>query len=99
MFHVNLRFVFDITLFLVQLPGTLQRLPSKPNNHSKDAFLCSGELADRLKRLSIEEGVNLFVTLLAAFQTLLFRYTGQDNFAVNQVTVRTAFGTEGSQVP
>src|SRR5262245_55175540 len=102
MFHVNLRFVFDITLFLTQLPATLHRLPFQPNSYTKEASLCSGELADRLKRISIDEGVNLYITLLAAFQTLLFRYTGQDNFAVTQVTARTAFGTEGlvgPQVP
>ena len=30
------------------------------------------------RRLSEQAGVTLFMTLLAAFQTLLYRYTGQD---------------------
>jgi amino acid adenylation domain-containing protein len=39
-------------------------------------------LSDALKALSRREGVTLFMTLLAAFQTLLHRYTGQDDIAV-----------------
>jgi len=39
-------------------------------------------LADELKRLSRQEGVTLFMTLLAAFQILLHRYTGQDDIIV-----------------
>jgi len=35
-----------------------------------------------LKRLSRRHGVTLFVTLLAAFDTLLFRYTGQRDLLV-----------------
>ena len=35
-----------------------------------------------LKELSKREGVTLFMTLLAAFQTLLYRYTGQDDLLV-----------------
>jgi len=32
--------------------------------------------------LSRREGVTLFMTLLAAFQTLLYRYTGQDKIVI-----------------
>ncbi len=39
--------------------------------------LCAG-----LKALSRGEGVTLFMTLLAAYQVLLHRYTGQDDIAV-----------------
>jgi aspartate racemase len=35
-----------------------------------------------LKDLSRSEGVTLFMTILAAYQTLLFRYTGQQNIIV-----------------
>ncbi|GAB4384103.1 MAG: hypothetical protein Kow00121_47110 [Elainellaceae cyanobacterium] len=37
---------------------------------------------DRLEELSQQAGVTLFMTLLAAFQTLLYRYTGQEDIAV-----------------
>src|SRR6185295_262126 len=40
------------------------------------------ELADSLKELSRREGVTLFMTLLAAFQTMLHRYTHQRDIVV-----------------
>ncbi|MBW4575169.1 MAG: amino acid adenylation domain-containing protein [Aphanothece sp. CMT-3BRIN-NPC111] len=39
-------------------------------------------LNDALEALSQQEGVTLFMTLLAAFQTLLYRYTHQEDIAV-----------------
>jgi len=36
------------------------------------------ELSRAVVDLSRREGVTLFMTLLAAFQTLLFRYTGEE---------------------
>jgi hypothetical protein len=39
-------------------------------------------LLDALEKLSQEAGVTLFMTLLAAFQTLLYRYTGQTDIAI-----------------
>ena len=39
-------------------------------------------LSEALKGLSRREGVTLFMTLLAAFQTLLHRYTGQADVIV-----------------
>ncbi|MCP4653836.1 MAG: AMP-binding protein, partial [bacterium] len=40
------------------------------------------ELSESLVRLSREQGVTLYMTLLAGFQTLLARYTGQEDIAV-----------------
>ena len=42
-------------------------------------------LARALQELSRQEGATLFMTLLAAFQTLLHRYTGQGDIAVGSV--------------
>lgn len=42
-------------------------------------------LMSALKTLSQRAGVTLFMTLLAAFQTLLHRYTGQDDIAVGSL--------------
>ena len=39
-------------------------------------------LLEKLKKLSQGQGVTLFMTLLAAFKVLLYRYTGQTDFAV-----------------
>ncbi|MBC6431623.1 amino acid adenylation domain-containing protein, partial [Nostoc sp. HG1] len=40
------------------------------------------ELTQELKNLSQKTGVTLFMTLLAAFQTLLYRYSGQEDILV-----------------
>lgn len=49
---------------------------------SSHSFALELELAEALRALSRREGVTLFVTLLAAFQALLHRYTGQDDIVV-----------------
>ncbi|HWW75721.1 MAG TPA: amino acid adenylation domain-containing protein, partial [Pyrinomonadaceae bacterium] len=43
-------------------------------------------IAEGLKRLGREEGATLFMTLLAAFQVLLHRYTGQTDLLVGTAT-------------
>jgi amino acid adenylation domain-containing protein len=45
-------------------------------------FTLSPTLTTELKALSQKQGVTLFMTLLAAFQTLLYRYTGQEDILV-----------------
>jgi hypothetical protein len=39
-------------------------------------------LLDKLRALSREEKATLYMTMMAAYQALLYRYTGQDDFAV-----------------
>ena len=54
------------------------------------------ELTEALKTFSRREGVTLFTTLLAAFNTLLFRYTGQEDLLVGTpVAGRTTVELEG----
>jgi amino acid adenylation domain-containing protein len=54
------------------------------------------ELSDGLRRLSRREGVTLYMTLLAAFQTLLSRHAGQDDLVVGTpVAGRQRLETEG----
>jgi non-ribosomal peptide synthetase component F len=43
-------------------------------------------LTEALKALSQQQGVSLYMTLVAAFQTLLHRYTGQDDLVIGTVT-------------
>ena len=51
---------------------------------------------EALKALSQREGVTLFMTLLAAFQILLHRYTGQDDILVGSpIAGRTRTELEG----
>lgn len=79
---------------------TLQ-LPTKRNStvsHSQSAihdFQLSPQLSAALNKLSRQESVTLFMTLLAAFQTLLYRYTHQDDITVGtDLANRTQSETE-----
>jgi amino acid adenylation domain-containing protein/non-ribosomal peptide synthase protein (TIGR01720 family) len=45
-------------------------------------FALSGELTQQLTKLSQQQGCTLFMTLLAAYNTLLYRYTGQEDILV-----------------
>jgi amino acid adenylation domain-containing protein len=59
-------------------------------------FELSKELTGELQALSRRDGVTLFITLLAAFQTLLARYSGQEKIAVGApIANRTRAETEG----
>ncbi len=78
-----------------QLAGALSAL-GLPTDHPRPAsrtyrgagqsLVLSKGLTERLKALSREEGVTLFMTLLAGFQTLLSRYTGQEDIVVGAPT-------------
>ncbi len=46
------------------------------------SLVLTEELTSGLKTLSRQEGVTLFMTVLAAFQTLLWRYTGERRISV-----------------
>ena len=46
------------------------------------SFTLSADLSDKLKKLSNTEGATLFMTLLAAFNVLLFRHTGEQDIVV-----------------
>src|SRR5215813_13196004 len=62
----------------------------------RQTFLIPQEVIDGLRRVSRDEGVTLFMTLLAAFQTLLHRYTGQNDIAVGSpIAGRTHPEVEG----
>jgi amino acid adenylation domain-containing protein len=73
---------------LAELPAVLELPTDRPRpaiqnyRGAKTYFVLPESLTMRLKRLTAEEGVTLFMTLLAAFQTLLSRYTGQQDIVV-----------------
>jgi len=66
----------------LDLPADRPR-PSMPTfRGSFYPVLVPANVATSLKRLSGDHEATLFMTLLAAFQTLLHRYTGQDDIAI-----------------
>ncbi len=66
----------------IDLPTDKQR-PGVPSYRgAKLSIILSPALSHSIKSLSQQEGATLFITLIAAFQTLLYRYTGQTDIAV-----------------
>ncbi|MGN7996791.1 non-ribosomal peptide synthase/polyketide synthase, partial [Chitinophaga sp. 22308] len=58
-------------------------------------FHLSKEMADALQGFSQQQGVTLFMTLLAAFKVLLYHYSGQEDICVGTpVADRTQLETE-----
>ncbi|NER79863.1 MAG: amino acid adenylation domain-containing protein, partial [Leptolyngbya sp. SIO1D8] len=57
-------------------------LTSGEQESAAQSFLLPTPLSQQLKILSRKQRVTLFMTLLAAFQTLLYRYTSQDDIVV-----------------
>ncbi|ASS75246.1 hypothetical protein CIG75_09795 [Tumebacillus algifaecis] len=67
---------------VLQLPTDHPR-PSRQSHRGATAtFSMSERLTAKLKDLSRKQNVTLFMTLLAAFQTLLYRYSGQEDIVV-----------------
>jgi len=67
---------------LLELPTDYPRKTLQTAKGGKEFFELGVELTQQLKRLSQEEGVTLFMTLFAAFSTLLYRYSGQEDIVV-----------------
>ncbi len=61
----------------LELPATHPRPPAQTFAGASQSFLLPVELSKSLVALSQQEGVTLFMVLLAALQTLLYRYTGR----------------------
>jgi amino acid adenylation domain-containing protein len=66
----------------LSIPADYPRPAMQTSRGVRKCLSLSKELADSLKELSRREGVTVFMTLLAAFQLLLSRYSGQDNVVV-----------------
>ena len=80
----------------LQLPTDRPRPSSQSYKGAKYPLAFNRRLTERLKTLGRAEEATLFMTLLAAFQALLQRYTGQDEFAIGStIAGRNRGETEG----
>jgi amino acid adenylation domain-containing protein len=81
---------------LLELPTDHPR-PAVPGSEGSTEFMeLPGELLARLKALGRREGATLYMTLLAAFQVLLSRYSGSQDVVVGSpIAGRTRGETEG----
>ncbi|MGI8503164.1 MAG: amino acid adenylation domain-containing protein [Hassallia sp.] len=67
---------------VLQLPTDRPRPPIQTFRGAQQKFLLSTTLTEAIKQLSQRESTTLFMTSLAAFQTLLYRYTGQEDIVI-----------------
>jgi amino acid adenylation domain-containing protein len=67
---------------VLELPSDRPRPPVFSRRGGAMPWRVDPNLVRQLKALSLSEGVTLYSTLLATFQTLLGRYTSQDDFLV-----------------
>ncbi|WP_138505990.1 non-ribosomal peptide synthetase [Nostoc sp. PA-18-2419] len=68
---------------LLELPTDYQRPPVQQFRGASHSFSLPQDVHQKLLSLGQREGCTLYMTLLAAFQTLLYRYTGQEDIIVS----------------
>ncbi len=71
---------------VLNLPTDKPRPPIQTYNGASHNFTLSPKLTEKLKKLAQREGVTQYILLLAAFQVLLYRYTGQEDILVGVPT-------------
>lgn len=67
---------------ILNLPTDYPRPAQQSFQGARATIVIPQAIADALKSFSQQEGVTLFMVLLAAFKTLLYRYTGQTDLLV-----------------
>jgi amino acid adenylation domain-containing protein len=81
---------------VLDLPTDRRRPPVPSYRGAHESVVVSASLTHQLKALGRQEGVTLFMFLLAAFQTLLYRYTGQGDLSTGTpIAGRTRAEVEG----
>jgi amino acid adenylation domain-containing protein/non-ribosomal peptide synthase protein (TIGR01720 family) len=80
----------------LDLPGDRPRPPSPSHRGARRSFAFPAEIGRAMEALARREGATLFMTLLAAFEVLLARLTGQSDIVVGTpVAGRARAETEG----
>ncbi|HZR43847.1 MAG TPA: amino acid adenylation domain-containing protein, partial [Ktedonobacteraceae bacterium] len=67
---------------LISLPIDKPRPPRQTYQGASHSFALSDDLSSKLRALANAEKVTLFTLMLAAYQTLLFRYTNQEDIVI-----------------
>ncbi|HEU4712836.1 MAG TPA: condensation domain-containing protein [Pyrinomonadaceae bacterium] len=81
---------------LVQLPLTAPRPEKQTFRGNAESLAMPKELSDKLETIARANGVTMYMTLLAAFMTLIYRYTQQEDVIVGSATAgRDHVDTEG----
>ena len=70
----------------LNLPTDRPRTAMQTYRGDSEHLSIENEIYQQLKAISQENGSTVFMTLLAVFQTLLYRYSNQEQFIVGSVT-------------
>jgi amino acid adenylation domain-containing protein len=80
---------------VIKLPTDRPRFAMQTLRSSIQRFKLGYDLTNKLKILSQKSGASLFMTLQAAFVTLLYRYTGQEDIVIGSpITNRNRLALE-----
>jgi amino acid adenylation domain-containing protein len=71
---------------ILALPEDRPRPAAASHHGSMECFDIPPELLQNLRKLSRERGATLYMSLLAAYKALLFRYSGQNDLIVGSAT-------------
>ncbi len=66
----------------IDLPADFSRPAVKTKKGAVKHFLIDNDLTDQVRKLGNQEGSTLFMTLMAAFNVLLHKYSGQNDLCV-----------------
>jgi amino acid adenylation domain-containing protein len=67
---------------VLKMPLDYSRPVVMTHNGERMRMTIPADITTALKELSRKNGVTMFITMLAAYQTLLYRYTGQEDICV-----------------
>jgi hypothetical protein len=70
---------------MLELPADKSRPAVSSYRGARHSFVLDEAVAEGVKQLARREGTTLFMTLLAAFQVLLWRYSGQTDIVIGTV--------------
>ena len=80
---------------MLALPADRPRPAVQSEKGGIHEFVIDVNVVQKLKKLGAEQGASLFMVLLAAFQVLLYRYSGQQDIAVGTpIAGRNSSATE-----
>ncbi|ASS75351.1 hypothetical protein CIG75_10345 [Tumebacillus algifaecis] len=71
---------------VLQMPSAHARPAIQTYKGAASLFQLSADVSAGVRRLALEHGMTIYSTLLAAFQAILHRYTGQDDLLIGSPT-------------
>ena len=81
---------------VLELPTDRPRPAAQTYDGARQEYVLPASLTEAIKVLSRREGVTVFMTVLAAFKTLLYRYTGESDIVIGlPIAGRNRVETEG----